>query len=124
MHLANKETENLFSYGTLRLEDVQLATFGRRLEGKPDVLERYRLVIVRIEDQDFVVKSGSEYHRNVQFTGNASDFVEGVVFKVTQKELEQGDAYEPTGYERVQVKLRSGLDAWVYRLMTGFQRDV
>ena len=112
------ETENLFSYGTLRLEEVQLATFGRRLEGQPDVLEGYRLVIIRIEDQDFVVKSGSEYHRNVEFTGNPSDIVEGIVFKVTIKELEQGDAYEPTGYEREQVKLSSGLEAWVYRLLT------
>lgn len=110
------ETQNLFSYGTLQLEEVQFATFGRRLEGQPDVLEGYRLVIIRIEDQDFVVKSGSEYHRNVEFTANPSDVVEGIVFKVTMKELEQSDVYEPAGYERVQVKVRSGVDAWLYCL--------
>jgi hypothetical protein len=106
--------ENLFSYGTLQTEAVQLATFYRRLEGKPDTLAGYRLIMIRIEDEDFVIKSGAADHRNLQFTGNASDYVEGMAFSVTMKELEQADAYEPDGYERVSVKLKSGLDAWVY----------
>jgi gamma-glutamylcyclotransferase (GGCT)/AIG2-like uncharacterized protein YtfP len=112
--LEPQKTESLFSYGTLRLEDVQLDTFGRKLEGKPDVLVRYRLVMITIKDEDFVTKSGSAVHRNVQFTGNASDFVEGIVFSVTREELERSDAYEPEGYERVLVQLKSGANAWVY----------
>jgi gamma-glutamylcyclotransferase (GGCT)/AIG2-like uncharacterized protein YtfP len=99
------DTENLFSYGTLQTEAVQVATFGRRLQGRPDTLVRYRLTTVRIASTD---------HRNLQFTGDASDYVEGTAFEVTRKELEQADAYEPDGYERVRVKLKSGLDAWVY----------
>ena len=104
----------MFSYGTLRLEDVQLATFGRRLEGRPDVLVGYRLVMITIGDEDFVAKSGSAEHRNLQFTGNASDFVEGTVFIVTREELEKSDAYEPEGYERVLVQMKSGTSAWIY----------
>lgn len=114
MNPADKETENLFSYGTLRLEEVQLSTFGRKLEGQPDVLEGYRLVMIRIQDHDFVIKSGSADHRNIEFTGNPSDFVEGFVFWVNQKELEHSDAYEPIGYKRILVSLRSGSNAWVY----------
>lgn len=114
MSVKGEETENLFSYGTLREEDVQLSTFGRRLEGSPDALSGFRLVMIRIEDQDFVVKSGTADHRNIQFTGNASDFVEGFVFSVTKEELEESDAYEPAGYGRELVQLRSGLKAWVY----------
>jgi gamma-glutamylcyclotransferase (GGCT)/AIG2-like uncharacterized protein YtfP len=114
MHLEENETENLFTYGTLQQEEVQLATFGRHLEGARDALPGYRLVMIRIEDQDFVVKSGTADHRNIQYTGNPSDFVEGIVFRVTKKELEQSDAYEPAGYERVLVQLKSGLKAWVY----------
>ena len=106
--------ENLFTYGTLQLEEVQLETFGRKLEGRPDVLAGYRLVMITIEDQDFVVKSGSAVHRNIVATGDASDFVEGVVFKVTKAELEHSDAYEPEGYERVLVHTKSGTNAWVY----------
>lgn len=114
MAFQEKETENLFTYGTLCVEEVQLATFGRRLEGAPDALPGYRLVMIQIEDQDFVVKSGAANHRNLQFTGNPSDFVEGFVFRVTKRELERSDAYEPVGYERVLVRLKSGMDAWVY----------
>ena len=98
-------TESLFSYGTLQTPAVQLATFGRRLQGRPDTLVGYRLTTIRIEDED---------HRNLQFTGSASDYVEGTVFEVTKKEIEQADAYEPDEYERVSVKLKSGQDAWAY----------
>lgn len=109
-----KETENLFAYGTLREEEVQLSTFGRKLEGTPDVLPGYRLGIIRIEDQDFVIKSGRADHLNLQFTGVPSDYVEGFVFRVTKKALEQADAYEPVGYGRALVRLKSGKNAWVY----------
>jgi len=108
------ETERLFSYGTLQTETVQLSTFGRRLAGSPDALAGYRLRMIKIEDQDFVATSGAEYHRNLEFTGDSSDFVDGTVFSVTEQELQQSDAYEPDGYKRIQVKLRSGTEAWVY----------
>jgi gamma-glutamylcyclotransferase (GGCT)/AIG2-like uncharacterized protein YtfP len=109
-----EETERLFAYGTLQTEAVQLATFGRRLEGRPDALAGYRLTTVEIADQDFVAASGSAHHRNLQFTGLASDFVEGTVFAVTGEELEQADEYEPADYKRALVQLRSGVNAWVY----------
>jgi hypothetical protein len=108
------ETERLFSYGTLQTESVQLSTFGRRLDGSPDALVGYCLRMIKIEDQAFVATSGAEYHRTLEFTGNASDFVEGTAFFVTQQELQQADAYEPDGYKRVRVQLQSGTEAWVY----------
>ena len=107
-------SEELFTYGTLQLEEVQLATFGRVLEGRPDALVGYRLVTITIEDEAFVIKSGSAQHRNLQFTGDSSDLVEGKVFVVTKEELERSDSYEPKGYGRVQVRLKSGANAWVY----------
>ena len=114
MSFEENETENLFSYGTLQTEAVQLATFGRRLEGKPDTLTGYSLTTIRVEDQNFVATSGTAYHRNIQFTGVASDQVEGAVFTVTRKELEKVDAYEPADYKRRHVQLKSGINAWVY----------
>ena len=106
--------ERLFSYGTLQTQSVQLSTFNRPLDGSPDALVGYRLRMIQIEDREFVATSGAEYHRNLEFTGSTSDSVDGTVFSVTQQELEQADAYEPDGYERVLVKLRSGTEAWVY----------
>jgi len=113
--MSSKEaTENLFAYGTLQLEKAQLETFGRRLDGEPDALHGYKLVMVTITDEDFVIESGTANHRSLQFTGNSTDVIEGFVFKVTGNELEQADSYEPEGYERVKVQLRSGANAWVF----------
>jgi gamma-glutamylcyclotransferase (GGCT)/AIG2-like uncharacterized protein YtfP len=113
MSVEELATENLFSYGTLRQEEVQLATFGRRLEGRHDALIGYALELIQIQDQNFVAKNGA-HHRNLQFTGNVSDVVEGVTLAVTREELEQADAYEPHDYERARVQLKSGYYAWVY----------
>jgi len=109
-----EETENLFSYGTLQDEAVQLSTFGRRLAGKPDVLVGYRLQMIQIKDQAFVAASGSEHHRTLLFTGSDSDLVAGTVLLLSGAELAQADEYEPAGYERMLVSLRSGISAWVY----------
>jgi hypothetical protein len=114
MTLQHEETENLFSYGTLQTESVQLAIFGRTLAGTPDTLAGYRVIMSATADQDFVNKTGAVYHRNLQFTGVESDIVEGTVLTITPKELQQADTYEPTDYERVSVKLKSGSNAWVY----------
>jgi AIG2-like family. len=114
MSLKEQPSESLFSYGTLQSEDVQLETFGRKLEGRADALPGYRLVMIKITDEDFVAKSGTADHRSLHYTGNSSDFVEGTVFKVTRNELELVDAYEPEGYNRVKTHLKSGGDTWVY----------
>jgi hypothetical protein len=102
---APEEAQHLFAYATLQTEAVHLSTFGRKLEGNPDALLGYRLVLIPIEN-----------HRNLEFTGSPSDVVEGTVFNVTKTELEKADAYEPAGYKRTMVQLRSGLSAWVYSL--------
>jgi gamma-glutamylcyclotransferase (GGCT)/AIG2-like uncharacterized protein YtfP len=107
-------TENLFSYGTLQDEEVQLATFGRRLKGLPDALVGYKLMLTPINDKAFIDASGAVNHRNLQLTGDRSDVVEGTVFELSRNELELADAYEPSDYQRERVRLRSGLTAWVY----------
>jgi hypothetical protein len=117
MDLNHKDSEFLFAYGTLQTEAVQLSTFGRRLEGRSDALVGYRVEMTRIEDPDFVAASGTADHRNLQFTGDASDVVQGAVFTVTTSELEQADVYEPVGYKRSLVQLLSGISAWVYLLV-------
>ena len=113
-----EETENLFSYGTLQEEAVQLATFGRLLEGRPDSLVGYAVTQIPIKKQEVVARTGNTHYRNLQFTGAESDLVEGTVFKVTLFELEQADVYEQEAdYKRVRVRLRSGAETWVYLLV-------
>ena len=114
LNVDDEQPESLFSYGTLQSEAVQLATFGRRLEGQPDALIGYSVVMIEIEDRDFVASSGTARHRTLRFTGAASDVVEGTRLCLTKAELHRADSYEPSGYERIQVQLRSGSAAWVY----------
>ena len=47
-------------------------------------------------------------------TGNPADEVRGVAFALTPAELAAADAYEVSAYKRFAVRLKSGLDAFVY----------
>ena len=105
----------LFSYGTLQQEDVQLSTFGRRLNGQRDELLGVERSLVKIDDPKVVVTLGKTHHDNVQFTGNNDSRVPGMVFEITDGELASVDEYEaPFRYERVVATLASGAEAWVY----------
>jgi len=110
----NDCTENLFSYGTLRYENVQLTTFGRKLTGQIDSLPGYSLKKVQITDPEVIAKSGEDLHYIIHFSGNPEDRIPGIVFKISPAELEQADKYEVADYKRIQVKLLSDASAWVY----------
>lgn len=105
--------ELLFSYGTLRQRDVQLSTFGRELNGSDDAIVGYRLDWVTITDPHVVETSGSDRHPILK-SGTPEDAVDGSVFEITDAELVAADEYEVDDYQRVQVPLRSGRQAWVY----------
>jgi hypothetical protein len=107
-------TEFLFSYGTLQLEAVQMATFGRQLTGTRDVLPGFEETLLEIEDQATVSLSGKTHHAIAKFTGRPSDTVSGTVYAVTADEIERADKYEVAEYRRVAVVLQSGIRAWVY----------
>lgn len=109
-----KRIERFFSYGTLQLEAVQMATFGRRLAGAGDVLRGYVVVPLQIDDPDVVAISGKAQHTMAQFTGRDSDVVTGMVFEVTEDEIREADRYEVPAVKRIEVVLESGRRAWVY----------
>ncbi|PVX79985.1 gamma-glutamylcyclotransferase family protein [Paraburkholderia unamae] len=106
--------EYLFSYGTLQLEQVQLATFGRKLDGQADEMPGYSLTMLKIDDPAVVATSGKTHHPVVAYTGNASQRVTGTVFAITAEELAHADEYEVDDYRRDRVTLASGISAWVY----------
>lgn len=105
----------LFSYGTLRQAEVQIANYGRLLEGDPDVLAGFRLAPVAIADPDVVRISGKAVHTiAVASGGERRARIEGVVFALSEAELAATDAYETDAYARIEVMLDSGRTAWVY----------
>ncbi|NYH18545.1 gamma-glutamylcyclotransferase family protein [Paraburkholderia bryophila] len=107
-------SENLFSYGTLQLEAVQLATFSRKLDGQADDMPGFSMTLLKIEDASVVATSGKTHHPVVSYSGNPADKVRGTVFSITPEELAQADAYEVSDYRRDRVTLASGVSAWVY----------
>ncbi len=106
--------ENLFSYGTLQQEKVQIETFGRKLEGEKDTLVGYCISEIEIKDEAVIEASGKNIHPIVRWTGNNSDEVEGTVFEITKEELYQSDKYEVEEYQRVAAELKSGKTTWIY----------
>jgi gamma-glutamylcyclotransferase (GGCT)/AIG2-like uncharacterized protein YtfP len=104
----------IFSYGTLQQPDVQLANYGRLLNGEPDTLGGYRLEPVEIDDPDVVSISGKAVHTIAVATGEPSDRIEGLVFQLSADELASTDSYETGAYVRIEARLESGRRAWVY----------
>ena len=107
-------SELLFSYGTLRQRDVQLATFGRELDGHDDAIVGYDLDYVTITDPHVIATSGSDRHPILRPTNRPDAHVDGTVFAVSEAELAAADEYEVDDYRRIAVPLRSGPYAWVY----------
>jgi hypothetical protein len=106
--------ERLFSYGTLQLEAVQMALFGRQLAGTPDALPGFELGALKIDDETVVAISGQTHHTMATFTGRASDVIAGTVFAITSDEIQSADKYEVAAVKRVAVVLQSGVGAWAY----------
>jgi len=105
---------SLFAYGTLQQRNVQIATFGRLLEGEPDALLGYVLTPLAISDAYVVKTSGSSVHNAAHCTGNAADVVSGMVYMITDAELRRADDYEVKEMTRVEVALASGRRSFVY----------
>ncbi len=103
----------LFSYGTLRQPDVQIALFGRLVEGTADAMIGWRSRMIEITDAEVIAKSGTRWHPMVEPSESDDDAVEGMVFRISPADLASADAYE-VDYVRREVRLRSGLTAWVY----------
>lgn len=104
----------LFSYGTLQDKAVQLANFGRELSGRPDAMTGYVQHWVDITDPEVLKTSGKAKHPIVFASYDPKDEVQGMVFEISQKELQAADSYEVSDYKRVSVLLKSGVHAWVY----------
>ena len=104
----------LFSYGTLRLEQVQLDLFGRRLEGEADAVLGFALSTVTFDDPEIVEQSGTATHAILIASEGEPPPVEGTVFLLSAAELAAADEYEIAPYVRVEAPLRSGGVAWVY----------
>jgi gamma-glutamylcyclotransferase (GGCT)/AIG2-like uncharacterized protein YtfP len=106
--------ENLFSYGTLQKENVQLKLFGRLLHGTKDTLTGYKLSPMEIRDESFLSTGEENIQLTVISSPDKNDRIEGTVFEITDEELLRADNYEPANYTRIKIELGSGKKAWIY----------
>jgi gamma-glutamylcyclotransferase (GGCT)/AIG2-like uncharacterized protein YtfP len=106
--------EWLFSYGTLRRDDVQLQLFGRLVESLPDTLKGYRIQDIENKWDTPGTEGYQPYHLMALPSGNPGDKVEGRVLELSKEELLVADQYEPEDYKRILVGLESGKKAWIY----------
>jgi gamma-glutamylcyclotransferase (GGCT)/AIG2-like uncharacterized protein YtfP len=109
-----QSTVLLFSYGTLQDRAVQLANFGRELNGRADAMLGYEQTWVEIVDPQVLATSGKTHHPILKPGNDPLAEIAGMVFEITQAELEAADRYEVSDYKRVSVTLKSGAQAWVY----------
>jgi gamma-glutamylcyclotransferase (GGCT)/AIG2-like uncharacterized protein YtfP len=105
---------NLFSYGTLQLEKVQLESFGRKLQGTEDVLIGFKLEKLRITDEAVLAVSEKEFHPIAIQTNNTNDTISGTLYEITSEELALADRYEVDDYKRVEATFQSGKKGWIY----------
>ena len=97
------------------MKKVQMAHFGRELVGREDALTGYARRRVAIGDPEVEEWIGDTHYHNVEVSSNPEDVVWGMVFEISEQELEAADKYEEDAeYRRVRVTLRSGDLAWVY----------
>ena len=76
--------ENLFSYGTLQKDSVQLKLFGLLLNGSKDRLRGYKLSSIEIKDESFLSKGEQNIQLTVIPSSNKNDNIEGTVLEIME----------------------------------------
>lgn len=97
-------THYLFTYGTLQNKEVQLGVFSRPLIGFEDELTQHVISEEKV----------AGLYPTLQHTGKETDSIKGQVYTLSNEELIKADRYEGEAYNRFQIKLSSGKNAWVY----------
>lgn len=103
----------LFIYGTLGLEHVQQALFGRKVPMRPAQLLGYALTTIEIENELVVSLSGKSTHR-ILVPDVAASPIEGHLLDLTEAELKAADDYEVPDYRRTEAKTSDGESVWAY----------
>jgi hypothetical protein len=104
----------LFACGTLTLEKVHVALFGRVLAWEEDTLPGYAKRTVILEDQDILSTTGSATHPSMVPSEAPGAAVQGRAMHLSEAELALMDPHQSEHHRRARVTLASGREAWAY----------
>ncbi|MES2986316.1 MAG: gamma-glutamylcyclotransferase family protein [Pseudomonadota bacterium] len=104
----------LFACGTLTLEKVHLALFGRVLEYEEDALPGYVARTVVLEDKEILSTTGSGTHLSMIPSDTPGASVAGRIMRITEAEIARMDPHQSEHHRRKRVTLASGRTAWAY----------
>jgi hypothetical protein len=93
----------------LKDKNIQENIFGRSLKGSPDKLIGYVVEYIEIEEE-----FGMEKYPIIIATENPNDIVSGLLYEITDQDLNLADTYEGLHYKRIEVTLESKQTAWAY----------
>jgi len=98
--LDDRETHQVFAYGTLKSPLVRLLVTRRISSGEAARLEGFE-------------------RQALNLAPNKEAFTDGILFEATPEELRRLDRYERIGirYQRKELELADGQLAWVYQLI-------
>jgi gamma-glutamylcyclotransferase (GGCT)/AIG2-like uncharacterized protein YtfP len=100
----------LFVYGTLLDPAVQHRIIGRLVAGEEDSLHGFALASVSLQRMTYP-----------NIIAHPQAVVAGRCIELSAAELDAVDRYETEAYVREQVRLGSGRDAWVYRVVGSYE---
>ena len=105
--------EYLFAYGTLKDREIQENIFGRTLTGTADSLTGYAIQKIKIEEE-----FGMEEYPIIVPSEDTNQIIEGILYEISELDIEKVDTYEGRHYKRIEVTLTSNKKAWAYVITT------
>lgn len=104
----------LFSYDTLRSQDLQIQHYGRKLEGIDGALSGYTLKDSTINDVSMTEHSHTTTPQIAIKSKEKSDTLKGMVFEITGEELVETDKMAAPNSNRILATTDAGVEVWVY----------
>lgn len=104
----------LFSYDTLRSQDLQLQHYGRKLEGIEDTLSGYTLKDSTVNGVSMNRNSNTNSPQIAIKSQEKNGKIEGMVFEMTGEELVEADKMAAPNSIRILATTDAGVEVWVY----------
>jgi hypothetical protein len=112
--MRSEEIIHLFSYGTLQLESVQLSSLGRVFQGA-----RMSCLASGVPRSRSLIRTSSRRAAQTCIPSSQEAMTQPTrcreLFSRSPKpSFRAADEYEVSVYERIKVRWKSGVEAWVY----------